>query len=300
MPELSHHFPWSTLILTGVFVIGAVVFHVLEGLWPLYPALRHGPRRRSYLADLTAAVVDGPVLSAASKLGSCYVILLMPRYYEVLERWPWLVQFAVFFVFNDFARYWLHRWYHTSPLLWRLHRVHHTATDMDAMTNFRVHAFEAVIKYGVVIFPFHVFGADAWVLIIYSAIDMVKGYWHHANLRTQIGRFNYFLNSPEQHWWHHSAELGGKFVNFGSMLSIWDRMFGTFYWERGRWPESVGVFHMEKFPDDYLRQFASMVYPDAEAEMRFHTARSVSMTAGTADRRVGRSQPVPAAPESVG
>jgi sterol desaturase/sphingolipid hydroxylase (fatty acid hydroxylase superfamily) len=270
MPALSHHFPWSTLILTGVYVVGAVVFHMLEGLRPIYPALRRGPGRRSYLADFTAAVVDGPVLSAASKLGACYVILLAPQYYGLLDRWPWLVQFAVFFVFNDFMRYWLHRWYHVYPILWRLHRVHHSAIEMDAMSNFRAHALEAVIKYGVVIFPFHVFGMDPWVLIIYSSIDILKGYWHHANLRTGIGRLNYWFNSPEQHWWHHSAEPGGKFVNFGSALSIWDRMFGTFYWERGKWPESVGVYNMERFPDDYLGQFASAVYDDAAAERRFH------------------------------
>ncbi len=278
MPELSHHFPWSTLILGGVFVLGAVVFHALEGWRPIYPRLRHGPRRRSYLADVTAAIVDGPVLSAASKLVACYLILLMPRYYGLLERWPWWVQFAVFFLFNDFMRYWLHRWYHTYPVLWRLHRVHHTAVEMDTMSNFRVHGLEAVIKYGVVIFPFHVFGMDPWVLIIYSAIDMLKGYWHHANLKTYIGRLNYVLNSAEQHWWHHSAEPGGKFVNFGSALSIWDRLFGTFYWERGKWPESVGVCNMEQFPDDYLRQFTSMVYDDAAAEQRFHASSAAQGT----------------------
>lgn len=270
MFELPDHIPWSTLILTGTFLVGAIVFHVLEIFWPIYPRLRHGPKRRAYMADFIAAVIDGPVLSALSKTAACYLILLAPQYYELLGRWPWALQFAVFFLFNDFARYWLHRWYHVYPWLWRMHRVHHTAVEMDTMTNFRMHVLEAVIKYGVVIFPFHVLGVKASVLILYSVIDLLKGYWHHANLRTYVGRANYVLNTAEQHWWHHSAEPGGKFVNFGSILSIWDRMFGTFYWERGKWPESVGVDQMEAFPDDYIGQFASIAYDDNAAVRRYH------------------------------
>lgn len=266
----SHHFPWSTLILGGVFLVGAVIFHLLERVAPIYPRLLRGPRRRAYMADITAAIVDGPVLSAISKLVACEIIIRVPQSYELITVWPWWLQFTVFFLVNDFMRYWLHRWYHTFPILWRLHRVHHTAVEMDTMTNYRIHVFEAVIKYGVVIFPFHVVGIDKWVLIIYSSIDILKGYWHHANLRTYIGKLNLYFNSAEQHWWHHSAEPGGRFANFGSVLSIWDRMFGTFYWPRGVWPETIGVHQMERFPETYWALFASAWQDDDEAIRRYH------------------------------
>lgn len=260
----------SIIPLTAAFVLGAVVFHWLEKWAPIYPTMRRGPGRRAYVADFTAAVVDGPVMSSLIKLLACWVIIQLPVLFEAITVWPWWLQFTVFFLVNDLGRYWLHRWHHTYPWLWRIHRVHHTAVEMDALTNFRVHVLEALIKYGVVVLPFHLVGIDKGVLLIYSMIDMLKGYWHHANLRTYIGPLNYLLNSAEQHWWHHSAEKGGRFANFGSVLSIWDILFGTFYWPRGRWPESVGVHNMERFPETYLGLLASVAITDEEAERRFH------------------------------
>jgi len=286
--------PYHFLTLFTVFVIGLVVFHFLERLAPIIPTAKTGPRRRGYFADLTATLVDGPVLGAVTKIAAAYCIMLMPMYFEVLRQWPWWGQYALFFLVNDFGRYWLHRWHHESDFLWRFHRVHHTVTDMDALSAFRMHAGEGLIKYGLLVLPFHIFGINPWVIVAYSSIDILKAFWHHANLRTYIGPLNRVFNSAELHWWHHSADGPGHRSNYGSVLSIWDRLFGTFFWPKGQWPERIGVEGMDAFPDDYAGQFASIVHTDAELASRCNAPATEATEAspqssGGAGRRLSPS-----------
>ena len=272
---MPKHLPYQFLTMFTVFVVGLCVFHVLERFAPIIPTGKTGPRRRGYFADLTASLVDGPFLGSLTKLIAACAIIVMPWHYEYMATWPWGLQFAVFFLVNDFGRYWMHRWHHESNFLWRFHRVHHTVVDMDAMSAFRVHVGEGLIKYGLLILPFHILGINPWVIVTYSSIDITKAIWHHANLRTYIGPLNRIFNSAELHWWHHSMEGPGQHSNYGSILSIWDRLFGTFYWPKGQWPERVGVAGMDAFPDDYLGQFASMVHSDEEMARRCNPSESM-------------------------
>ncbi|MHC5109204.1 MAG: sterol desaturase family protein [Planctomycetota bacterium] len=258
------------LILIGVFLVGLVVFHFLERLAPIHAQASSGPRRSGYLADITASIVNGPVTSSLAKIGAIYLVLWMPQLDTPgMSTWAWGWQFAVFLLVNDFARYWLHRLYHYSDFLWRFHRVHHTATEMDALTAFRVHLGETIIKYGVIVLPFYLLHVDRSVIIIYGSIDVLKGFWHHANLRTSIGWLNYVLNSAELHWWHHSTKPKEMNSNLGSIFSVWDLLFGTFYYKRGQWPEKIGVDGMEHFPDTYHGLLASAKLTDDEAVARY-------------------------------
>lgn len=261
----------SIVVLIGVFLAGLIVFHFLERRFaPVIPTYRTGPKRRSYLADFTAAVVEGPVLSSISKIIMYSAIIFVPQFhFDGMSVWPWWAQLLVFLLVNDFLRYWLHRWHHSNDFLWRMHRVHHTIVEMDAMSTFRVHILEAVIKYGLIVLPFHFVNVDRSVILLYSSIDILKGFWHHANLRTRIGWLNYFLNSAELHWWHHSVEAKGQLANFGSILSIWDWLFGTAYYDKKHWPDKIGVEGMENFPDTYHELMTTVMYDDDEAKKRY-------------------------------
>lgn len=254
-------------ILITVFFVSITIFHLLEPLAPVTRAYKAGVTRRGYLADCIAVAVNGPGLSALEKVAFTWLITripadTIPQLQAVFGANPWWLQFLLFFLVNDFLRYWLHRWYHESNLLWRVHRVHHTVVEMDAMSVFRHHVLEAVIKNGLIFLPLRLLGVEASVIIAYSCFDVVKGFWHHANLRCRIGPLNYVLNSPELHWWHHETNPRGQYSNYGSVLSIWDVLFGTFYYRPGEWPEEIGVTGMEHFPDGYLGQFASIRFDD--------------------------------------
>lgn len=258
------------LILIGVFVAGLVVFHFLERFAPITGSQASGPTRRGYWADFTASIVNGPVTTSLAKIATIYLVLWLPQLdVDGMSTWPWGWQFAVFLIVNDFARYWLHRAYHYSDFLWRFHRVHHTATEMDALSAFRVHLGETLIKYGLIVIPFYLLKVDKSVIILYGAIDVLKGFWHHANCRLTIGPLNYIFNSAELHWWHHSVEAKPMNSNLGSIFSIWDRIFGTFYYRRGEWPEKIGVEGMDAFPESYHGLFATAALTDDEARVRF-------------------------------
>ncbi len=264
-----------------VFLLGLIVFHGLEHfLPPVMPNYKTGPRRRGYLADFTASLINGPVLTESTKIVVIYLVLWFPRLETPgMAPWPWALQFVVFLLVNDFARYWLHRWYHVSPLLWRAHRVHHTLVEMDALSTFRVHVLEALIKYGLIVLPFHLLHVDRSIILLYGAVDILKGFWHHANWRTHIGSLNYIFNSAELHWWHHSTEARGQRANYGSIFSIWDVLFGTLYYDKGHWPETIGVDGMENFPDTYHGLLASVRYADDEAVEAYSKQKNPSQCA---------------------
>jgi sterol desaturase/sphingolipid hydroxylase (fatty acid hydroxylase superfamily) len=262
----------GTLVTGLVLVIGLVIFHWLERKRPMRREYRPGPGRAGYISDWIALIINGPFLSSLSKIGAYFIATSMPTMHTVLGDWPWLAQFALFLAVNDFARYWLHRWYHENDFLWRFHRVHHTLTEMDALSTFRVHVLEGILKYGVIIMPFHIFGIDRWVIILYTSIDILKGLWHHANFKHEIGSLNYLLNSPELHWWHHSVETRGHRANYGSIFSIWDWLFGTAYWPQGVWPGKIGINGMDVFPSDYVGMFASARLTDEQVIERAHAA----------------------------
>lgn len=278
-----------------VFFLGLIVFHALERRAPVKVEYVPGPKRSGYLADFTASVVNGPVMSTLMKIAAYYVVFWVPVPLDKMSHWPWALQLVAFFLINDFARYWLHRWYHESDFLWRFHRVHHSVVEMDSLSTFRVHLFEAAIKYGVLVLPLRLLGVDKYVVLIYSVIDILKGYWHHANLRTYIGPLNYILNSAELHWWHHSTESRGQRANYGSIFSIWDWLFRTAYWPKGEWPETIGLEGVEAFPETYTGMFSSMRYDDEQAKAAYSRSNPE-----TGIFRSGAGEAKPDSPETSG
>jgi sterol desaturase/sphingolipid hydroxylase (fatty acid hydroxylase superfamily) len=147
-------------ILLPSFVIGLVVFHSLERLLsPIKSGYATGPIRRGYLTDLVCALVNGPGLSALTKVVAYSVLLFVPVWRETLSTWSWGAQFALFFVVDDFCRYWLHRWYHRYEWLWRIHRVHHSITEMDSISLLRVHVLEGAVKNFLIALPFQSWGS---------------------------------------------------------------------------------------------------------------------------------------------
>ncbi|HPF37292.1 MAG TPA: sterol desaturase family protein [Phycisphaerae bacterium] len=285
--DIKHFIEWlpSVVTMSIVFFTGLITFHILERIYPpVCPAYTTGPTRKGYLADFTASIVEGPVMYALTKMIIYCIIMEFPVLVDGgMSTWPWVVQGLVFLLVNDFARYWMHRWHHESNFLWRFHRVHHTVTQMDAMSTFRVHLFEATFKYGFIVLPFHFMHCDKSVIVLYSTVDILKGFWHHANVRTHIGRLNYIFNSAELHWWHHSVEAKGQLANYGSILSIWDWLFGTAYYEKGVWPDRIGVEGMDNFPETYHEMFATARFTDDQVIERFGPKAADVTVAGVVD-----------------
>lgn len=272
---LGHFWPWDIAGLFGLLLASCALVHVLERSAPrrIVDQGPPGPFLDDWRPSLVAAIVNGPGLAFLVEIATVAAITRLPALTQIgLDVWPWWAQFGVYFLWTDFGRYWLHRWYHASDVLWRVHRVHHAPTSMDMFTNFRMHVLEILPRSVLLVLPFRILGLDPSVLLAFLALDMAKGFWHHANVRSYIGRANLVLNSPELHWWHHTVEQDGIRHNFGSTLSVWDRLFGTFLWRRGQWPAQIGVPGVDRFPRSYLGWLWSMVHDDASFSARGRAA----------------------------
>ena len=191
-------------------------------------------------------------------------IWLQGKRYVTMDTPQWLIAFGFtffLFVFDDFARYWVHRWMHTVPILWSFHKVHHSATSLTPLTIFRTHPIEMIIfsiRSAVVqglttgIF-FYMFGNQVSLLIILGASIFTFSFNAlGSNLRhspISIGYWKpieYVLMSPAQHHIHHSVACEHRNKNYGVALSIWDWLFGSICFTKVNEKYVYGLWHKTK------------------------------------------------------
>ena len=130
-------------------------------------------------------------------------------------------------VICDFIGYCNHRLYHT-PWLWPSHAIHHSDTKLTWFSLLRMHPFD---RLGTLLdlLGMIALGLPDWAVI--SAV-MVRHYWGHlihADLPWTLGPLQWVLVSPAMHRWHHALEQRGTGVNFATVFSLFDRLFGTCY-----------------------------------------------------------------------
>ena len=132
---------------------------------------------------------------------------------------------------RNLATYGVHVASHKVPLLWRIHRVHHTDVRIDLSTGFRNHPLELGFVVPLLAVASAGFGLDPAVLAFYEAIAIGFALWDHVNLRLsdRLDRLlRLLLVTPAMHHLHHSADRGETDSNYGDVFSFWDRLFGTY------------------------------------------------------------------------
>ena len=131
----------------------------------------------------------------------------------------------------DLFTYWFHRMSHRVPFLWRFHRVHHSDPNMDVTTANRFHLGEIMISSLLRIGVILLIGAELWHLAIYEAVMFPIVQFHHANITVPawLDRgLRIFIATPAMHKVHHSRFQSETDSNYTSLLSFWDRLFGSF------------------------------------------------------------------------
>ena len=131
----------------------------------------------------------------------------------------------------DLWMYWWHRLLHRVPLLWRFHRMHHSDLAMDVTTTYRFHIGELLISACLRCGVFYIIGMNLTILLCYELIMTPVIAFHHSNfyLPTRLDRmYRCVFTSPWMHWLHHSDYQPETDSNFGTVLSCWDRLFGTY------------------------------------------------------------------------
>lgn len=144
---------------------------------------------------------------------------------------PYWLAFLVSIVVLDFAVWFSHLASHKLPLLWRLHRMHHSDVDIDVTTAIRFHPLEILLsmawKYAVVL----ALGAPAAAVLVFEIILNGLALFNHANTRLPLwldGWLRLVIVTPDMHRVHHSTDMRETDSNYGFNLSLWDRIFGTY------------------------------------------------------------------------
>lgn len=227
---------WSWVLPTknAIVVATLVALWVAESIAPMF-AGRH--RRVSHGAAnvllgainaIVGYVVFGAALLVATQWSSKNSIGLL---HHMPNETPTWVRFLIGLVLIDLWMYLWHRLNHTIPFLWRFHGVHHADREMDATTAVRFHTGEIVLSGTARLIVLPALGVSLPMLLIYELILLPVILFHHSNVRiagTTDGMLRPIIVTPWMHWVHHSMRMEETNSNYGSVLSLWDRLFKTF------------------------------------------------------------------------
>jgi len=153
---------------------------------------------------------------------------------------PVLKLVVTLFVF-DLLAFGVHRWLHGSPILWRLHKVHHSDLDFDATTGIRFHTLEVLLSAGTRMVMVILLGASVVGVAIFEMALLFASQFQHSNLRLpeSIDRYMRWITvTPSMHRIHHSERVEETNSNFSTIFSCWDRLLGS-YREKARQEEIV-------------------------------------------------------------
>ena len=135
------------------------------------------------------------------------------------------------FVALDFLEYVYHLTMHKFKRLWMMHVVHHSDEVVDISTTLREHPMETFVRLSYLLIFLYLTGAEYWMLMLRQAVQIISNVLSHANFRLPE-RMNkivgYLFITPNLHHVHHHKEQPYTNSNYGDVLSIWDRLFGTF------------------------------------------------------------------------
>ena len=142
----------------------------------------------------------------------------------------WLHWLGAILLF-DCWQYWWHRFNHRVPFLWRFHAVHHSDAEMDASSGVRFHTGEIALSFFARLAVLPLLGLTLPELLLYETMSLPVILFHHSNLRisNRADRcLRWLIVTPRMHYVHHSRWQPETDSNYTSLLSIWDRLFGSF------------------------------------------------------------------------
>jgi sterol desaturase/sphingolipid hydroxylase (fatty acid hydroxylase superfamily) len=206
-------------------------FAAAERLWPARGdarlAQRQGANLGLVLVDTALLRIAFPVLAVALAIevhargGGLFGLLSLPTWLEI----------ALAVLAFDLAIYWQHRLMHALPMLWPLHRVHHSDTAFDVTTGVRFHPGEIALSMGVKLGLVLALGPHPVAVVVSEILLSAASLFTHADfaLPTRLERaLRRVIVTPSMHRIHHSVRREETDSNYGFNLSLWDRVFGSY------------------------------------------------------------------------
>lgn len=228
----------ETLLREPWFLATVAVFVALEATWRL-------ATQRGYDGAGAAAsfgVAAGNVLMRplnALAIGAVFLAIYTATPLRLpMEDWRvWVVGFFAV----EFAYYWHHRWSHLVRWMWCTHAVHHSAQEMTFPAAIRLGWTGAASGGWLVFAPLVALGFPPPMIATLLAANLAFQFFLHTEAVGKLGPLEWVFNTPAHHRVHHACNGDYLDKNFGGVLIIFDRMFGTFAQERADAPLRYGL-----------------------------------------------------------
>ncbi len=202
--------------------------------WQRPRRARAMPRGRRWATNWAVSLIDATLVRlvfGAAAVGAAFdAEARQVGLFHALD-WPLWLEAVAILLLLDFAIWAQHVISHKVPVLWRLHRVHHSDRDMDVTTAIRFHPIEIALSMGLKIGLVYALGAPVWVVILFEVVLNGSAMFNHGNMRLPRGLdrpLRWVIVTPDMHRVHHSAIRAEHDTNYGFNLSVWDRLFGTY------------------------------------------------------------------------
>ena len=191
-------------------------------------------RLNDAIGSLTAGILSqiSGVFTLALRVGIYAVVYdhfaLLP-----LKADDWRVWLLALLAY-DFLYYWNHRVGHECGLFWAAHVVHHQSENFNLSTALRQTSSGALLSW-IFYMPMAIAGVPPVVFVVVGLVDLLYQFWIHTELIGKLGWFDRIFASPSNHRVHHGVNDQYLDKNYGGILIVWDRLFGTFV-EEGEKP----------------------------------------------------------------
>jgi sterol desaturase/sphingolipid hydroxylase (fatty acid hydroxylase superfamily) len=212
-----------------IIVLATPVFLALIGI---ELAVGHARGRSGYrLHDALASIG----LGVMSQIAGVFTALLTLGIYiwvhahfalwhpSASSPWTWILALVAY----DFLYYWHHRAGHRVALFWAAHVVHHQSEDYNLSTALR-QTSSGWLAGWIFYLPMAVAGVPPLVFGVVALIDLLYQFWVHTEQVGRLGWFDRWFCAPSNHRVHHAVNDAYLDRNYGGVLIVWDRLFGTY------------------------------------------------------------------------
>ncbi|MDC0335430.1 sterol desaturase family protein [Pseudodesulfovibrio sp.] len=219
-------------VRVGSFLAILTIMGIAESVWPR--RVLATPKGQRWFANISVSVLSTLIVRILLPLAPAGIAIYCAEHgigLLNLVHIPFWLAFMSTVQLLDMLIYWQHVLFHRIPILWRIHRMHHADTDIDASTGIRFHPIEIALSMLIKISAIILLGPPASAVIVFEILLNGCALFNHANVRLPV-TFDALLRliavTPDMHRVHHSTDMREANMNYGFNFPWWDRLFGTY------------------------------------------------------------------------
>lgn len=220
----------TAISVNEVYAIGVPIVLTMIFIEILISNLRNQNFYKSGDTLCTIGLLSGNIIVAFAIKGmvlALHIYLYQFRVFDFVNQIPIWALWIITFISIDLVFYVYHRMSHRIRFLWAIHLSHHSSEEMNFAVSFRQAWFGPISK-----IPFFMvlplLGFDPTIVAVAGVISTLWGIVGHTQVIGKLGPLEWIFNTPSHHRVHHGSNKQYIDKNYGNLLIIWDRLFGTF------------------------------------------------------------------------